>query len=138
MAVKGGTFNYAIPVAPGRYRVTLKFAETYPAQFRVRERIFDVYCNGLALLRNFDVYAEAGRSNRACDKSSKDCRQMLKVSSYFPLCLSKLRDRECDRSCTRRLRSRLVRPECGTCGGAYRKSQSSQIALSGRTGRVPA
>lgn len=63
-----GHFTYAIPAAPGRYRVTLKFAETYPAQFRVGERVFDVYCNGVALLRNFDVFAEAGGANRACDK----------------------------------------------------------------------
>jgi len=64
-----GHFTYAIPVAPGRYRLTLKFAETYPAQFRVGERVFDVYCNGVALLRNFDVFAQAGGSNRACDKA---------------------------------------------------------------------
>ncbi len=69
-----GNFNYAIPAAPGRYRVTLKFAETYPAQFRVGERVFDVYCNGVALLRDFDVFAEAGRSNRAWDKVFRGLR----------------------------------------------------------------
>jgi hypothetical protein len=64
-----GHFNYAIPAAPGSYRVTLRFAETYPAPFRLGERVFDVYCNGVALLRNFDVFAEAGKSNRAWNKT---------------------------------------------------------------------
>ncbi len=30
--------------------------------------MFDVYCNGVALLRNFDVLAAAGGPNRAVDK----------------------------------------------------------------------
>jgi Malectin domain len=59
-----GNFSYAIPVAEGRYRVTLRFAETYwgptaPGGGGVGTRVFDVYCNGLALLRNFDMLKEA-------------------------------------------------------------------------------
>ncbi len=60
-----GHFSYAIPVAPGVYTATMYFAETYwgseneggggPGQ-----RIFDIYANGLALLRNFDILREAG------------------------------------------------------------------------------
>ncbi len=64
-----GHFDYAIPAAPGHYRVTLRFAETYPGPFRAGQRVFDVYCNGVALLRNFDVFAEAGGQNRAVDKT---------------------------------------------------------------------
>jgi hypothetical protein len=64
-----GHFNYAIPAAPGSYRLTLRFAETYPAPFRIGERVFDVYCNGVVLLKDFDVFAEAGKSNRAWDKT---------------------------------------------------------------------
>ncbi len=59
-----GNFSYAIPVAPGRYTVTLYFAarrgegnaSLAPA---VAPRVFDVYCNGNALLRHFDLAREA-------------------------------------------------------------------------------
>jgi hypothetical protein len=68
-----GRFNYSIPVAPeGRYRATLKFAETYygptnPGRTGVGSRVYDVYCNGVALLRGFDVLKET-RENTALDK----------------------------------------------------------------------
>lgn len=79
-----GNFSYAIPVPPGKYKVTLRFAETYwgiqsasptlPDQNGspvggVGSRIFDVYCNGVALLRNFDISKEAGGALRAWDKT---------------------------------------------------------------------
>jgi hypothetical protein len=68
-----GNFSYAIPVPPGKYKVTLRLAETYwgipnapnlPDQNDspvggVGSRVFDVYCNGIALLRNFDIFKEA-------------------------------------------------------------------------------
>lgn len=68
-----GHFSYAIPVDSGRYAVTLHFAETYwgldnPGGGGVGTRVFDVYCNGVALLRNFDIYKEAGGS-RALTKT---------------------------------------------------------------------
>lgn len=60
-----GHFTYMIPVAPGHYTVTLHFIEDY---FGTKEdvwgykaREFDVYANGLALLRNFNILAEAGK-----------------------------------------------------------------------------
>jgi len=65
-----GHFSYAIPVATGReYALTLHFAETYfgpqnPGTGGVGSRLFDVYCNGAALLRNFDIFKEAGGANR--------------------------------------------------------------------------
>ena len=60
-----GNFSYALPAAPGRYRLDLHFAETYfgPEEQGgggAGDRVFDVYCNGVALLRNFDVFSEAG------------------------------------------------------------------------------
>jgi len=69
-----GHFDYAIPVADGRYAVTLYFAETYfgvknKGRFGVGARLFDVYCNGDALLRNFDILQEAGAENRALKKT---------------------------------------------------------------------
>jgi hypothetical protein len=65
-----GNFSYAIPVAEGRYAVTMCFDETYfgpddPGKGGVGSRVFDVYCNGIALLRNFDIFKEAGGDNRA-------------------------------------------------------------------------
>ena len=62
-----GNFSYAIPVDSGKYSATLHFAETYwgldnPGGGGVGTRIFDVLCNGIALLRNFDIYKEAGGS----------------------------------------------------------------------------
>lgn len=69
-----GHFDYAIPVAEGRYALTLRFAETYfgptnPGGGGVGSRVFDVYCNGVALLRNFDVFKEAGGENRALERT---------------------------------------------------------------------
>jgi hypothetical protein len=69
-----GNFSYAIPVPPGKYKLTLRFAETYwgiqnapnlpdlngSLVGGIGSRVFDVYCNGAALLRNFDIFKEAG------------------------------------------------------------------------------
>lgn len=61
-----------IPAAEGRYRLTLRFAEIYCGRSNrgggVGSRVFDVYCNGQPLLRNFDIFKEAGRENFALDK----------------------------------------------------------------------
>ncbi|MGO8788817.1 MAG: malectin domain-containing carbohydrate-binding protein [Terriglobia bacterium] len=79
-----GNFSYAIPVPPGEYKVTLRLAETYwglqntypnlPDQDGrpvggVQSRVFDVYCNGTTLLKNFDISKEAGGPLRAADKT---------------------------------------------------------------------
>jgi len=32
-------------------------------------RLFDVYCNGVALMRNFDIFKEAGGEGRPIDRS---------------------------------------------------------------------
>lgn len=61
-----GHFSYAVPVdARGRYTVVLHFAELYfgpqlPAGGGINSRVFHVYCNGEALLKDFDIYKEAG------------------------------------------------------------------------------
>ena len=60
-----GNFSYAIPVGEGEYAVTLHFAEKFwglenPGGGGEGSRIFDVFCNGVALLRDLDVYKEAG------------------------------------------------------------------------------
>ena len=68
-----GNFAYQIPVPPGKYRVRLFFAETFfgsklpfaNLQTAAGARVFNVFCGGATLLRNFDVTKEAGGSNRA-------------------------------------------------------------------------
>jgi len=74
-----GHFSYAIPVADGRYRVTLKFCEGHYGRRNsggggVGSRVFDVYCNGVALLRNFDIFKEAGGEGRPLDRAFSGIR----------------------------------------------------------------
>jgi Malectin domain len=62
-----GNFSYAIPVAPGSYTVKLHFLESYFSPLipnascqGVGCRVFDVSCNGVALLQDFDIVRAAG------------------------------------------------------------------------------
>jgi hypothetical protein len=61
-----GHFIYAIPVdARGRYTVVLHFAEFYfgaqaAGSGGIGRRVFNVYCNGNTLLKDFDIYKEGG------------------------------------------------------------------------------
>ncbi|HXE10498.1 MAG TPA: malectin domain-containing carbohydrate-binding protein [Bryobacteraceae bacterium] len=69
-----GNFCYRIPLAQGKYRLTLHFAETWfgtpqNTQPAVGSRLFNVFANGTALLRNFDIAKEAGGANRAIVKT---------------------------------------------------------------------
>jgi hypothetical protein len=69
-----GHFSYVIPVPEGSYGLTLRFAEAYfgsqdQGVGGAGSRVFDVYCNGQALLRDLDVFREAGGGNRALVKS---------------------------------------------------------------------
>ncbi|HXH51501.1 MAG TPA: malectin domain-containing carbohydrate-binding protein [Terriglobia bacterium] len=69
-----GNFSYSLPVAPGKYRLTLRFSETYfglgnPGGGGAGSRIFDVLANGHRLLHNFDIFKEAGGEDRALDKT---------------------------------------------------------------------
>jgi hypothetical protein len=69
-----GHFSYAVPVADGRYKVTLKFCEGHYGHRNtgvggLGSRVFDVYCNGVALLRNFDIFKEAGGEGRPLDRT---------------------------------------------------------------------
>jgi hypothetical protein len=65
-----GNLSYTIPVAqPGRYGVTLYFAENWfgpgnPGGGGVGSRIFDILINGIAVRRNFDIFREAGGVGR--------------------------------------------------------------------------
>jgi hypothetical protein len=75
-----GHFSYAIPVASGKYALTLHFAETYfgpqnPGGEGAGSRLFDVYCNGLQILHNFDIIKEAGGPNRALARTFHNLEQ---------------------------------------------------------------
>ncbi len=66
-----GNFSYAIPVAPGLYTVRLHFLESFfsplipAAPCRgVGCRVFDVTCNGVMLLQDFDIVQAAGEAFR--------------------------------------------------------------------------
>ena len=63
-----GNFSYAIPVAPGKYIVTLFFAARHDSPAALLnsenksaevEHIFNVFCNGKVLLQNFNLMKEA-------------------------------------------------------------------------------
>ncbi|MGD0938780.1 MAG: malectin domain-containing carbohydrate-binding protein [Terracidiphilus sp.] len=60
-----GNFDYAIPVDEGIYKVTLYFSEKYwgsgvSKTGGVGSRVFDVFCNGVALTWRLDIAKEAG------------------------------------------------------------------------------
>jgi Malectin domain len=69
-----GHFSYALPVPDGRYKVTLRFSEGHYGSGNTGyggfgSRVFDVYGNGVALLREFDIYREAGREGKPIDRT---------------------------------------------------------------------
>ena len=88
-----GHFSYAVPVAEGRYRVTLKFCEGHYGRRNtgvggLGSRVFDVYCNGVALLRNFDIFKEAGGEGRPLDRTFSGIRPNAQgkiVLSFVPI-----------------------------------------------------
>jgi hypothetical protein len=68
-----GHFSYAVPVDAGTYTVNLYLAETFfgpdnPGGGGIGNRVFNVFCNGNTLLRNFDMLSE-GEENRAMVRS---------------------------------------------------------------------
>lgn len=67
-----GNFSYAIPVTSGRYALVLHFAarrnnpgEPAPQSTDAAHvsHVFNVFCNGKALLENFDLGKEAGKTD---------------------------------------------------------------------------
>ncbi len=69
-----GNLVYTIPVASGSYALTLHFSETWfgpgkPGGGGAGSRLFDILCNGVALLKNVDIYAEAGGCDRALTRT---------------------------------------------------------------------
>jgi hypothetical protein len=67
-----GNFSYAIPVSPGKYTVTLYFAVRHGAWDEPSTvgqdnsgvaHVFNVFCNGTALLKGFNLPREAGQTD---------------------------------------------------------------------------
>lgn len=63
-----GHFSYALPVAEGRYRMTLRFCEGHYGKKNggrggVGSRLFDIYCNGVA--QSIAVLRASGPMHRA-------------------------------------------------------------------------
>lgn len=74
-----GHFSYALPVAEGRYRVLLKFCEGHLGARNagpggVGSRVFDIFCNGVALVRDFDIVKEAGGEGRPLNREFSGIR----------------------------------------------------------------
>lgn len=76
MEERYGSFSYAIPVPSGSYTLTLHFAESFYSPWTAGVgckgagcRVFDVACNGVALLRDFDVFQSAGGAFRPVSRS---------------------------------------------------------------------
>jgi hypothetical protein len=66
-------------VAEGRYRVKLMFCEGHFGSHNsgaggLGSRVFDVFCNGVALLKGFDIFKEAGGEGRPVDKTFSGIR----------------------------------------------------------------
>jgi hypothetical protein len=88
-----GHFSYQIPVAPGRYTVTLHFTEGFFGTIASPPdngpgRVFDVYSNGVALLRNFDILGRAGGPNKPVTETFKGVEPNaagLIVLSFVPV-----------------------------------------------------
>jgi hypothetical protein len=65
-----GNFTYAIPVSPGRYTVVLHFAarhgdwnQSSPSGENRVAHLFNVFCNGNAILKNFNLPKEARQTD---------------------------------------------------------------------------
>jgi hypothetical protein len=88
-----GNFSYVLAVVPGRYTLNLYFAETYFGKNAILEggpgsRLFNVFCNGEVLLRNFDLFKEAGGENRALIKRFRNIQPNAQdkiILSFVPL-----------------------------------------------------
>ena len=86
-----GNLLYVIPVPPGRYTVTLYFAEAWfgpgtPAGGGTGSRVFDILANGIALRRGFDIFKEARGNHRAVSFTANglepDAQGKLEISLH--------------------------------------------------------
>lgn len=64
-------FAYNFPTGPGTYDIDLVFAEVFGPAKAVGKRIFDVAIEDTVVLKNFDVFKEAGSGDKEITKSFK-------------------------------------------------------------------
>ena len=69
-----GNLTYIFPVPSGRYSLTLYTSERWygpnlTGGGGAGSRLFDIFCNGVALVRNFDIYERSGGALRALVKT---------------------------------------------------------------------
>jgi hypothetical protein len=77
-----GNFHYVIPVAHGEtYRVRLHFRESLFTE--AGSRVFDVWCNGTAILKNFDIFREAGSEPMTRTFSYVEPTKQDKIEIFF-------------------------------------------------------
>jgi hypothetical protein len=96
-----GNFSYAIPVPPGKYSVTLHFVERrfgpnnrdkyfgppHDPNAGVGARVFSVYCNGKAIVRDLDIFKEVGENRpliRTVDNLEPNAQGKL-VLQFVPI-----------------------------------------------------
>ena len=75
--------GYIFDLAPGKYTVRLHFAETYDGVIAEGERVFDVSFNGKVVLKDFDVFKEAGGANKPVIKEFKGVEVKDKLAIDF-------------------------------------------------------
>lgn len=88
-----GNFSYRIPLAPGKYRLTLHFAEQWfgtgnSEMAPVSNREFDVFANRSQLLHDFIVGTAAGGANRSVEKTFDNLQpnaQGLLLLEFVPI-----------------------------------------------------
>ncbi len=84
-----GHFHYVIPVATcGKYTLKLYFLEHWFGIQNggiggVGSRVFDVYCNGSTLLKEFDIFREAGTEPLVKSFAHLDPTPQGKIEIYF-------------------------------------------------------
>lgn len=83
-----GHFHYVIPVAHGeRYTVKLHFRESVFGDQTigggVGKRVFDVWCNGAVVLKNFDIFREASSEPLTKTISHVQPTTQDKIEIYF-------------------------------------------------------
>jgi hypothetical protein len=88
-----GHFSYALPAAEGRYRVTLRFCEGHYGHHNtgvggLGSRVFAIYCNGVALVKSFDIFKEAGGEGRPVNRTFTGIRPNAQgkiILSFVPI-----------------------------------------------------
>ena len=102
-----GHFSYAIPLAPGRYTVTLHFIEHHAAggtpvadgTGAAEERVFNVFCNGKTMLANLNIFQQAGENHPLVRKSKRPGTECSGQATAGVRAGHGLRDRHGPRSC---------------------------------------